>query len=230
MAVVARCDLETAKAMRNKGISTRVDNKNHKVYLVTECDDSNVEEVVQALKSGVSVIGIEYIGSSLNMNYLSLNEDVVGSLYIYKKELFGSNVTEEDIKRFYEETPSGVVPVVSLPEDFTDLKSLVDFTSKYPRLRFCGDGLIEVCNLRLGCYGRDIFEKRGIKIGSDTLETFDGGNGLKTVMYNDLNCDITDKPEKTIRTSSNSSNSVSAGRKKQLLFSSLLNSGTKAEL
>ena len=234
MAIIARCDLETAKSLKSKGISTKVNNRNHKVYLVTDCDDSNITDAVNSLKVSNAVVGIEYIGSTMSDAYLGLTSDVVGSLYIYKTENFGSDISVEDVERMYSEVPTGVVPVAVLPSDFTDLKTLVEITEKFPRVRFAGGDLFEVYNLKLGCYGRDILEKKGIKLGADSLETFDGGNALETFTYIDLTCDITDKPEKTTRISSGSKPSnggtVSSGKKKQILFSSLLNSGVKSDL
>jgi hypothetical protein len=60
---------------------------------------------------------------------------------------------EEDLESILEEV-EGVVPMLVLPEGYSDMRELCNIAAKYPNLRFIGGNLLEIPGLKIGRYDK----------------------------------------------------------------------------
>lgn len=227
-AYIAKCGYDEVKDYRGKGFLAKVGNKKYKVFLRVLCDDFNLKDAIQFARGTSSVVMLEYQGSSENAEYLSLTSENTNGCYIAKVVSCGDNVTADDIEHILEDIPTGVVPIIQLPETFTDLQFVWKMCTLHERIRFCGGKLFCVEGCRLGCCGNDILEKKGIKSNGDFYK--EGCScGLEVVDLESIELEVTDKVEKITSSSSRKSDG-SPKKQKQLLFSDLLKSSGVASL
>lgn len=144
MAVICSVDLETARKYTGN-IKTKYNGVSHQVLFRVMCDDNNVDECIKTATLNSNIIMLDYRG----------REPVDTSCYI------GTFVnTFDDVPH----TPKGVVPIVMLDDDYSDIRYLYDFKQLHPNVRFCGGNLFALDSLGVGAVGVDILKSRGIKV------------------------------------------------------------------
>lgn len=220
MSIIVDIDYNTALMYKGKSVTTKHGNKKHKVYFRLCCDDFTLKDSIDLARVSKNVLMLNYIGSHTNDDYLSLTES--SGTYIGRVYEFGNNITEEDIKGVLDETPEGVVPIIQLQSDFTDLRFVWCMSTKYERLRFTGGKLFCIDGCRIGSIGIDTLDKLGIKYNVDSYVSSDA---LEIVKLEGLVLECSDKPErisKAKKTNGNRSKNSSSKPKKQALFSSFL--------
>lgn len=223
MAIVASADFATAESYKGKSLSAKFMNKKHKVYLKLLCDDFTLKNSINLAKVSNNILYLEYQGMTDNVDYQTLSGDT-GVNIIHITEV-GNNFSDVDINDILEKTPLGVVPIVKLQDDFSDLKKLYDFTRKYPRVRYIGGNLFRVDGVNIGSYTKSDLDKKGIKYTISSYKTVDCCDILSETEIEALDIDTSNKPEREPKLRSGSK-PKSPKKQTVSMFSGLINPGS----
>ena len=179
--LIAKTDYEVANRFRNIGATTKIGNKKHQVFFKVYCDDLTIDECLDLFRASRNVLMLEYQG---NLSTLAI-KDLKG-VYITKVYDFGNNITEEEIKDVVEELPDGMVGIIRVPQEYSDMHFVYNMSQKYPNIRFCGGTMFCFDGCRIGCCGRDILDKNGIKYDKNQY-MFEGCScAIETVLADDI--------------------------------------------
>jgi len=218
--LLVKTGYETAKRFEFSGVKTKFGTKKHAVLFKVYCDDTDVKECIDLYRSSKNVIMLEYQGtlSTLGMQDLS-------NVYITRVYDFGTNISEDDVKGVVEELIDGLVGVIRLPQEYSDMRFIYNMSQKYSNIRFCGGSIFCIDGCNVGCCGRDILDKDNVKY--DDTEYFHEGCccALETVPDTEVILE-----EGVVKKSQSSSGKTSGGKKKVALFKNLLYSGGTHEL
>lgn len=158
MSVIVKTSFDNAKQYYGKGVSVKLGSKNHNVFFKVILDDFTIDEALSLKDS--NILMYDYQGTTTHPTYAGLSNT---DLYIAKSCDFGNDINEDDVVSFINSVPTGVVPIIKVPEDFKNFEFVCRMCDKYPRVRFCGGILFCAEGCRLGCCGRDILDDAGIK-------------------------------------------------------------------
>ena len=179
MALVSRVNIVDAALYRGCSLKTRYMNKSHAVYLKLLCGDNELEECLEFARVTPSVLMLEYQGTGSNLGYLT--KENTGGLYVGVVVEYGNDIVESDVERLISNYPDGVTIVIKVPDDFSDMRTVITLCNKYDNIRFCGGKLFALEGARVGMIGVDTLESVGIKIddsyyyaaGDDVMQTVD---------------------------------------------------------
>lgn len=213
MSVLVKSNLEVVSKYDGKGVTTKVGSKKHQVYFKLYCDDSDIEECISLYRRNTNIILLDYQGTLQALKDADLN-----GIYITKSYTFGNNVNAYDIRSVVSELPENVVGVIKLPEDFSDMKFIIDMCEEYPNIRFTGGIFFAFDEARIGYIGKDILLKNNIK-GDEARLIYEGTDcALDTFVDEDV-----ELVEGRVKASKSSGKSSTGGKKKKtLLFNDLL--------
>lgn len=201
-------------------VNTKLGNKKHQVYFKVYCDDTDIDECLDLFRNSKNIVMLEYQGS---LPILEM-KDLTG-VYITRVFDFGTNITEEEIKGVVEMLPKGVTGIIRMPVEYSDMRFVHDMSMKYDSIRFCGGTMFCFDGCRIGCCGRDILDKAGIRYDK-TKYLFEGCScALDTVSETEVVLEK-GKPQ----TSTAQKTSRSASPRKKLLFHDLIYQSGKVEL
>ena len=217
MSVICEIDYNDAKKYVGKNVTTKVNNKKQKVYFKLNCDNLNLKESINFVKANKNFICVNYIGQVNSETYQNL-EDTQGVYIIHVKEV-GNNISDVDIEQVLEDTPKGVIPIIKLPEDFSDLRKIWDFSRRYKRVRFCGGDLFNCDGCRLGCCGIELMKSLGIN--EDIKEFNKVGCSCFCDVYDFEDLDLT-TTNMSSRSSSSRSTKNTGTKKPKVSFSELM--------
>ena len=215
MSVLVKVGYETAERFKGKGVSTKLGNKKHQVYFKLYCDDSNLAECVELAKTSGNIVMLEYQG--LPTSFEGVN---TGGVYITKVHEYGMNLCEDDIKDAISTTPEGVTTVIKLPLEYNDMRFIYNMSQKYTNVRFCGGTVFCIEGCRLGCCGRDILDKKGIKYNENQYIHEGCSCALETLAEEDVELVEAKLKDRKQRTSSGGTK-----KKKTVMFKDLLYQG-----
>lgn len=199
MSIICSVDLPTAQKYRGKNLSTKYNNKKHKVYLKLHCDDSNLQDGIELAKQSKNILMVSYQGGGSWGEYGFLSG--LRGVYVGYSMDFGVDVSEADIERAVEGIPESVTPVINLPKSFTDIEFLWRVSQKYPRLRFSGGQLFAVEGVNVGEIGVDILQREDVKFGVESYRIRTGVDALENVSIAGLEIDASGKAESSPRVS-----------------------------
>lgn len=229
MSIICSVDYITALNYKGANLSTKYNNKKHKVYLKLICDDLTLVDAIELAKVSKNILMIDYQGLETNTTYIGLTEPC--GVYIGRVIDFGNNITLEDVERIVNDTPAGVTPIINLPNDYKDLHFLWQVAQKFGKVRFCGGKLFAVDGVKIGAIGVDILDKLDIKYDFSSYYLDGTIDVLENVDISSLEIDTTTKPENASKGKSKSSSSTKSSApkkpaKKSVSFGELLkNSG-----
>lgn len=223
MAIICPVDYSTALSYKGMNLSTKYNNKKHKVFLKLNCDDYTLEDSINLARISKNILMLNYEGLGTNPFYTGLTE--ANGIYIGRVIDFGNNITEEDVERIQKSTPAEVVPIINLPDDYKDLQFVWNMSKKFSKVRFSGGMLFSIEGTRIGAIGIDILDKAGIKYDSDAYTTNGRLDVLDDVDITTLDIKATLKPERVSKERKrSSSNSKSSSKKKTSTFEGIFNS------
>ena len=200
MSIICKVDYATALKYKGMNLSTKYNNKKHKVYLKLIGDDFTLTECIALAKVSKNILMVEYQGLQSNSAYEELTENT--GVYVGRVYDFGNNITEEDVEKIAEDSPKGVVPIIKLPDDYKDLYKIYQISKAHPSVRFCGGHLLAIDGVKVGAIGVDILDKLQDKYSLDCFKLDDTEDVLETVDINELEIDTTTKPERAKKVSS----------------------------
>lgn len=211
MAILCTVNVDTAREYKGLTLSTKYNGKKHKVYFKLVCSDDTIAEGLTLARNSTNILMIDYQGfDSQNEYYKNITSTDV---YVGRLSQLGSNLDESDIERVLEDTPSGVVPIIDLPEDFNDMHLLWQLSKRYPTVRFCGGNLFSIDGVKVGAIGIDILEKHNIKYDESNYLLNNTADVLEVVDVNSLEIDTSSKPEKASKPREKKSSSDSSAKK-----------------
>lgn len=223
MALLIEVDCDFAKRYNVRTISTKYENKKHRVFMRLTCDDFDLAEAISIAKSNTNVLMVEYKGTITNEAYTSLGANT--GVYVGRMHSLGNNICEQDIAEIFTDTPLGVTPIISLPDDFKDLELLYRLSEKFPRLRFCGGQLFAIDGVKCGAIGVDILESKGVKFAPEAYRLSCATDAIKLVDVLSIELEVSDKPEKPAKVKSSSSGKSSSDapkKPKTMMFSNII--------
>ena len=212
MAIISSVDYSTALSYKGMNLSAKYNNKKQKVYLKLNCDDFTLADCLELARLSKNILMINYQGVDSNPTYLNLTGDT--GIYIGKVIDFGNNITLEDIARIDSQVPAGVVPIINLPEDYTNLEFLWKASKQFPRVRYSGGKLFAVDGIKVGQVGIDILSKIESKIDVDCFNLNSRTDCVELVDINTLEITASTKAEKSPREKKSSSSSANTPKKK----------------
>lgn len=160
MSLICSVDYTVALQYKNMSLSTKYNNRKHKVYLKVLCNEFSLELAQALARESKNILMVEYQGLQSSQAFLEYKPN--GSYVGYVTEV-GNNISEEEVRELHTDTPAGMTLVLRLPNDFTNLELLSDLSQVFPDVRFCGGCLFPVEGIKVGAIGVDILEKANIK-------------------------------------------------------------------
>ena len=223
MSVICEIDYLNAKKYIGKNVSTKINNKKHKVFFKVCCDNTNFIESIDFVSKDDNFICIDYRGLSDSDDYTHLSDNK--GTYIIRVYELGNNITSDDVENVINETPKYVTPIIKLPEDFNDLRLIWEFSKHYPKVRFCGGDLFNCSGCRLGCCGLDLMRSLGIKEKNLNLDKVGCSCFCDVFQFEDLELIVTNKKvakRNTIKTEKSNKPKEKTVKKAKVSFSSLI--------
>lgn len=210
MAIISSVDYSTALSYKGMNLSTKYNNKKHKVYLKLDCDDYTLEDSLNLARVSKNILMVNYQGLDTSSSYLGLTKDT--GIYIGRIIDFGNDITEDDVLRIVKIIPEGVTPIINLPEDYKNLHFIWKISKKFPNIRFCGGHLFAIEGIKIGAIGVDILDKVEAKYDVDAYNLNNRVNALEDVDISTIEITATSKPDKVPR--EKKSNSSGGSKKK----------------
>lgn len=193
MSIICDVDLATAQRYKGKNLSTKYNNKKHRVYLKLHSDDSNFQDCVELAKQSKNILMVSYQGAGSLADYEFLNS--VRGVYIGCVMDFGVDISGSDIELALDGIPDAITPIIHLPKSFKDLEFLWRVSKKHPRLRFSGGQLFAIDGVRVGEIGVDVLQKAEVKFGAEAYNLTSGVDAFEDVSIAGLEIDTTGKAE-----------------------------------
>lgn len=179
--LLVKTGYEVASKFRGKNVVTKIGNKKHQVYFKLYCDDMDIADCIKLYKENSNIVMLEYQGTDLGL----MGVDLKG-VYITKIFDFGTNISENDITDTIKYLQEGLTAIIRVPQEYKDMKFIYDMSNKYSNIRFCGGTVFCLDGCKLGCCGRDILDKKGIKYDA-TKYIYEGCCcALETLMDTDV--------------------------------------------
>lgn len=213
--VIVKADLSTAKQYTGKAVYAKVSKKKNQAYFRVAANDFNVSEAVSAASRDNNILAVEYEGTLDSLKGLNFN-----NVCLLWEMPVGNDVTEEDIQKIVAEVPEGVSILLTLPEDFVNIRFVCDMLDKYPQIRFSGGNLFMFDGYAIGVCGKDLLTKRSIKFDSDKYLFYEGEDSALPV-FDESEIELESGQKSTVKSSSSNA-SKKAKSSKASLFSSLL--------
>lgn len=222
MSVIVKTSYENTKLYREKDVYVKIGSKKHDVMFYTIIDDFNIEECLNYYDNNIAIYS--YQGTLDNSLYNNVEDT---DLYIVKEFNYGNDISESDVKDVLLDTPSGVVPVISLPDDFKDYEFIYNICKKYDKVRFSGGILFDDGVCRVGLISRNTLNDLGLKFKSDSYILKHGDELIDIITDENLEFIISEKKEKKAKTVKKSkvkstSSTTNKKKQKQSLFGDLL--------
>lgn len=203
MSIICDVDYGTAQKYRGKNLSTKYNNKKHRVYLKLLSDDSNLRECIELAKQSKNILMVSYqgVGSLADFDFLESQRGV----YVGCSMDFGSDMSENDLELALDGIPDAITPIIHLPKSYNNMEFLWRVSKKYPRVRFSGGQLFAVDGVRVGEIGVDVLQKAEAKFGVDAYRLTSGVDALEDVNISILEIDTSGKAESSSSTKKTSS-------------------------
>lgn len=204
------------------GVRGEVDGKKVNFFMRVEVDELNIQEALTKFKGNKWVVSLEYTGEPSFLRTLDLGS----ALVIVTKQVEAIDMNVDFIMN---EIDPRVRLVLELPESYSDMKAIFEYSQKYPNIRFDGGSFIRLEGCHIGALGKEDVPKK-ISDSRIPLTTQGYASVLPTVLIDEADLiefydAKTSSVEKKGRKQSDKSKSKSSKPKKQL--SSLLSlSGT----
>lgn len=217
MAILVRTDLERQFEYRNKNVKSKIGNKKQQVFFKVMVDDFTLEDALVSARNDRTILMLEYVGSEQFIQSSNLD---FSNVYIGIKHEVGNNVTEEDIEKLANSVPNGVVILVKVPDDFSNMEFIFNMSSKFSNVRFCGGHMFCFDDCKVGCCGRDILKAKDIKFDESDYIKSGCCCSLPTFDIADVSLEVSLKSERSSNSSKSKSKSTSG--KKMNLFKDIL--------
>lgn len=141
MVLLASCDLEKSKTFNGKLVLPNEDKKSpDRVLLNVVVDGENCDDVFTGLSGAEKCV--TFIGER-KATYCPSN--LSGNVF--------NQYSLEDLKNGKISSVLGIVDLVKLPDDYSDMRSLLGYCKEYPSVRFIGGNLLNIEGVRVGRYG-----------------------------------------------------------------------------
>ena len=166
--VLVKCRISDIKKYIGKRVKGLVNGKEVVLYFRLLCDEMDVMDGIDLVAKNDNILLLDYIGSDFCPVYMNLTKETVGDVCVIRITDVETELTEKFVGGVVNDTPSGVIPVLRLPEKFKDLELLYKLNQIYPNVRFCGGTLFVVEGCNIGCckkgvsYDLDAFYRNGV--------------------------------------------------------------------
>ena len=221
MAVLAKCGFEEAQGYDGMALSAKVDGKKHDVRLCVVCDDLSLEKALAYARRNVNVLLLEYHGTGEFPLYKQLTRDRLSGVRLNVVVEQGMDMDEEDVRSLIAETPQGVRLVISLPDEYMDMRSITRLSSGYPSVRFYGNGLFPLRGSRVGRFDENDLNGCGVKF----TQSYEGCEPIKSMSLAELEITATESHEKQEKAAT-----ASAPKQKVKKFSDFIFAGGTFDL
>lgn len=166
--VLVKCKINEIKKYLGKQIKGTLNSKEMVVYIRLLCDEFDVMDGLDLMSKYDNILLLEYIGNDFSPIYMNLTRETVGdNCIIHINET--REITEKYISGVVDMTPSGVVPMVKLPQNFKDLELLYKLNQTYPQVHFCGGDLFVIKGCNIGCCNIDLLQKKNVSYDVDAF-------------------------------------------------------------
>lgn len=130
-----------------------VNGKSVNFFMRVKVNESNIEEALTKLKGNKWVVAFDYVGDPEFLKTVDIGDSVV----IITKEVEKLDMNVDFLLNGLDRR---VRVVLKLPKTYTDMKSIYDYSRKYPNVRFCGGKFLRLEGCNIGCIGQsDVFRK-----------------------------------------------------------------------
>lgn len=165
--VLVKCKITDIQKYLGKQIKGVLKGKEVVLYIRLLCDEFDIMDGIDLIAKNDNILLLDYVGSDFSPVYMGLTSDVIGDNCVIKITDVEDSLTEKFVGGIVADTPSGIIPVLRLPESFTDLELLYKLNQKYPSVRFCGGTLFVIEGCNIGCCGMELLKKKGVKYDLD---------------------------------------------------------------
>lgn len=112
-------------------------------YIRLRVNESNIAEACEKFKNAKYVVAFDYEGSLSALSGINLTKPV-----IYRQDI---EALDMGVDVLMSTIPEGVRAVFKLPKDYCDMRKILDYSSKYENISFCGGHFIRLPGCKIGC-------------------------------------------------------------------------------
>lgn len=120
-------------------------NNSTQMYMRISVNEEDIEEAVERFRDNPFVVGFDYRGKNI---------ELLNKLDTHGKSVFVRIKHNEDVNSlsaFLNALPEFIKVVMTLPENYRDLRKLYEISNGHNNLRFCGGMLLRLPGLKIGC-------------------------------------------------------------------------------
>lgn len=162
--------------MTSSAARGEVDGKQVNFYLQVIVDETNIMQAVEKAKSNRWIVALEYVGSPSYLTDVDLGDQLV--IMTHKVDTIDVNVDF-----VLSGIPDKVRVVFELPESYSDMKTIMEYSKKYPNISFEGGTFIRLAGCNLGAVRASDIPK---KIAESRIPlTMKGNASIYPVVYID---------------------------------------------
>ena len=130
-----------------------VNGKEVKFFLRVFVNELNIQEAVDKLVNNKFVVALEYKGE---LGFLK-TVDTKGMVVIVKNSV---DKVDMNIDFYMNMVDSNIRMVFKLPDSYSDMRRVKEYSEKYTNIRFCGGNLLRLIGTKIGCIGIDDIPKK----------------------------------------------------------------------
>lgn len=210
--------------VKSTGVRGEVNGKNVNFFMRVTVDELNIVEALQKLKANKWIVAFDFVGEPSFLSTIDLGERVV----IVTKEI---DVIDMNVDFVLNSIDSKIRVVFNLPKEYSNMKSIFEYSKKYPNIRFTGGKLLRLDGCNVGAITQaELFKKipenRIPLVVEDTVDVYPTYHidELDIVEFYDAKL----VGEKKVRSTSNSSKSKTPAKPKKQLSSLLALAGSSS--
>ena len=118
-------------AMRGNAFKrVTADGKEIIYYIRLKVNESNIAEACEKYKNAKYIVAFDYEGSLSALSGITLTKPV-----IYRQDI---EAVDMGVDVLMSTIPEGVRAVFKLPKDYCDMRKILDYSTKYENISFCG--------------------------------------------------------------------------------------------
>lgn len=130
--------------IRGNVLTGTVNDKEETFLMRVTVDKDNIVDAITKLGSHKNVVAFDYYGEVDGLVNLPATQKPV----ILHKSIEGVDV---NLDMFLLSVPAGIRVALKVPNNYCDMRSIIDASKKYPNVTFCGGNLIRLPGASIGC-------------------------------------------------------------------------------
>lgn len=139
--------------MGGNSLSGKYNGKEQSFLIRVQTNAENIANAIKDYGSSKNVIAFDYYGEVDGLNDIPSTTKAI----ILHKDI---DSIDMNIELFLNTVPSNVRVAFKLPNNYCDMRSVIEASQKYGNITFCGGNFIRLDGAKIGCIRQSDFSKR----------------------------------------------------------------------